>query len=108
MKLTMIFFCDTDSADLEYSWVPTGNRETIRLGDSQVGTQTDTVDSDVPMVQVYRVATKVLGLGWNFPLKPISNSPIIAVTVQAVLSRGWLVGTVYYADGTSVSETHAI
>ena len=107
-QVTMVFWRDTDTgpACLEYSWVPEGQRKLIKLPPQQdEGSRQDPVSVNITQVQVYRLVSNARGIDtWQFPPGPPHNSRIIYATVQVFESNMYVIGTVYYADGSRAAD----
>jgi hypothetical protein len=111
---TMVFWRDADTgpACLEYNWVPESPpRKLIQLPAlADEDSRKDPVPKNmkISQVQVYRLVCDRLGiddkLGWNFPAEPSDKSTIIYATIQVFESRKYILGTAYYADGSSVTD----
>lgn len=99
---TMVFSaCRPDGqACIEYSWVPTGQRYSIRLGGTAVGASTDPAPA-ATHVQVYRLLNAGMGLphDWQFPAgPPPAGKVLVGAYVHAVRDRAF--GYAVYEDGT--------
>jgi len=114
MKITMRFWRDVYGgfASLEYSWVPEGLRHVIKLTPGQQeADRTDNVSGDLySHVQVYCLDNnkKTSTLMWQFPQGPPHKFSIIHAAIEVFQSRMVGRGTVYYADGSSMSEEHRL
>jgi hypothetical protein len=111
-KKTMVFWRDNSDgpACVEYSWLPQGVRRVILLDSTEdEGNRSDTTDTDISHVQVYRLASNERGAdGWQFPPGPPYSSPVIYGAIEVFEQRMEVVGTVHYADGTSRRDTYAL
>lgn len=107
-QITMIFWRDTDigPACLEYSWVPQGVRKLIQLPPLEdEDSRKDPALPNISQVQVYRLVSDRLGVDtWQFPAGPPPNSRIIYATIQVFENRKYVLGTAYYADGSSTAD----
>jgi hypothetical protein len=112
---TMVFWRDDDEglACLEYSWVPMGApRKLIQLPplvDEDSRKDPIPKNTNISQVQVYRLVCNRLGiddkLGWLFPAAGAPhNSEIIYATIQVFESRKYILGTAYFADGSSAAD----
>jgi hypothetical protein len=106
--LAMLFLNDgPDQACLEYSWVSEGKRRLIQTAAGQHAATRIDVGSigDASHVQIYAVASGKFGTSCQFPLGPHSGG-IRGAIVHLVSNQGHseLIGTAYYADGTSVTN----
>jgi hypothetical protein len=95
-------------ACLEYSWVPQGLRHHILLvTGQQEGRESDSIPDTIrpSHVQVYVLTNneKWSTEGWQFPAGPPHATPVVRATVEVYQQKMTVVGTVYYADGTSAS-----
>lgn len=114
--LTMVFWTEEPSppsltqANLEYSWVPTGQRKDILLGPGvDEGARVDEVkDSVVSKVQIYNLNGRDMGGSCIFPDGPPWPSPVIHASVEVWARKRAFRGTVHYADGTSASRLFAM
>jgi hypothetical protein len=106
-RLPIIFRRDLyeEGACLEYSWVPEGKRHVMRLEPlQQQDSESDPLDdvSQIGCVQVYRLVSNRVGAdSWQFPETASYDSQIVAALVQVSERDMLVVGTVFYADGTS-------
>jgi len=112
--VTMEFWRDEylqGGACLEYSWVPEGLRRVIVLGaGQQQGASVDDVD-DVSHVQVYvtRNDEPVASLeNWQFPPGGPGPAPIERARVELHVRDMVAHGTVWYLDGTTVSDSREL
>ncbi len=93
------------SACLEYSWVPTGRRMQLQLPHGQhVASRVDQVDTDIAELQVYSLVDGNLGITsiWYLPSLPSPPRSIAFATIY--VSRGQVVGTEQFTDGTIVQD----
>lgn len=111
-NITMVFWRDSTigPACLEYSWVPQGTRRLIRLPlGLDEDARTDPAPEKASHVQVYRLVSNRVGTDtWQFPAGPPYKSRVVYASIQVFEERGQVVGTVYYADGSSASDTRAL
>jgi hypothetical protein len=110
--LAMLFLNDGPyPACLEYSWVPEGHRHLIQMGPGQhAATRIDVGStSNASHVQIYSVASDKFGTSWQFPLGP-HYSGLRTAIVHLVNNQGVpeVIGTAYYADGTTVTNRHPL
>jgi hypothetical protein len=108
--VTVHFFNDGPGpACLEYSYIPSGQRRSIQLlGGDHTATRVDSLNSTetYSLVQVYTVQTEGLGASWdNFPAPPAPKPSLTTVIFQIRYAGREVIGSVYYADGTSDSGT---
>lgn len=100
---TMVFSaCRPDGmACVEYSWVPTGQRHVIQLGNQPADAQTSPAPQ-VTHVQVYRLRNANFGLppaGWQFPRTPAQPGRFLAAaTIHVIRDRAY--GFAVYDDGS--------
>ena len=108
----MVFWRDSDAgpACLEYSWVPEGKRKLIRLPRQRdEDSRTDPVSETISRVQVYRLVCNDVGTdNWQFPAGPPRNSRIVYAAIQVFEDRGRVVGTAYFADGSSATDSRPL
>jgi hypothetical protein len=102
-----------DAACLEYSWVPQGIRHTILLQPGvQEGSSTNPMPDEIEPshVQVYTLNNNnnVSTAMWQFPPGPPHGSPVVRASVEVFEANAEAIGTVYYADGSSVSDKHKL
>src|SRR5262245_22237652 len=93
---------------LEYSWVSEGKRRLIQL-DSNIkeGEGDGPKAKDASHVQVYALSNGLYGLKeWQFPSGPTHPSPVVRALVEVKETEA--VGTVYYQDQSSASDTKAL
>jgi hypothetical protein len=111
-NITMVFCRDSTigPACLEYSWVPQGSRRLIRLPQGlDEDARTDPAPEKASHVQVYRLVSNRVGTDtWQFPAGPPYKSRVVYASIQVFEERGQVVGTVYFADGTSASDTRSL
>jgi hypothetical protein len=100
---TMVFSAcrQEGQACIEYSWVPTGRRHTIRLHANAADSETDKV-AKTTHVQVYALRNVGMGLpagGWQFPAgPPPAGKFLVGAYVHAI--RDYAFGYALYEDGT--------
>ena len=113
MNVTMKLWRDDfhRCACMEYSYVPEGFRRVIQLTPTQqAGTHVDVVpDGTLPSrIQVYTLNNNNLvgTVNWNFPMNtpPPPGVPIVSASVEVYQAQMYAVGTVNYADGTTIAE----
>jgi hypothetical protein len=107
IDVTVNFFNDGPGpACLEYSYISSGQRRDFQLlRGTHAATRVDSVNPSDNLVQVYTVQTEGRGASWDgFPV-PAPKSSLATVIFQIRWAGPEVVGTVYYADGTSYSET---
>jgi hypothetical protein len=111
-KITMVFWRDSDTgpACLEYSWVPQGIRRLIQLPPKlDENARTDSAPDRPSHVQVYRLVSNHVGTDtWQFPAGPPRDSRVVFASTQVFEERKQVVGTVYYADGSSATESRPL
>jgi len=109
-KWSMIFTRDLDKgkACMEYSWVSEGKRRVIHLEQNvKEGEGDGPTVRDASHVQVYALTNGQYSLKeWQFPPGPPHSSPVIGATIE--LKEVEAVGTVYYQDQTSATDTKAL
>src|SRR5580692_4060470 len=97
---------------LEYSWVPEGRRRVILLeAGQQEGARTDPIAAGLKPshVQVYSLTNGIHSTeGWQFPPGPPHLTPVVSARVEVFESRMEVVGTVYYADGSTATQTQKL
>lgn len=108
MEMTFRRDIYSSRACLEYSWVPEGKRRTIFLDvGQQVGSSNDQVSDTLhpSHVQVYSLSNNEQWSteGWQFPEGPPQGTDVVRATVEISQTNHKVVGTVYYAGGTSAS-----
>lgn len=93
---------------LEYSWESERKRRVIQLNPNVKGGEGEgPMAKDASHVQVYALSNGLYGLkDWQFPSGPPHRSPILSATVEVKQTDA--VGTVYYQDRSSVSDTKAL
>ena len=109
-QITMVLWRDdfAGSGCLEYSWIPEGLRHNLKLEPGiQQGKSTDSIDYDLnpSQVQVY-VASNNDAVSiemWQFPSGPPKSSPVVSALIVLFEKASLIVGTVFYADGTTAS-----
>jgi hypothetical protein len=116
-RMTMILWRDNSKelAYLQYSWVPTGTRQDIKLSD---GVDEDScIDSiipptDIKQVQVYELYSDDLVAAdatdnWYLP-QAARTSSVIHAAIEIFSKRREVVGTLHYADGSTWSDTRPL
>lgn len=93
---------------LEYSWGSQGKRRLIQLNpNTKQGAGEGPMADDASHVQVYALTNGQYGLKeWQFPSGPAPRAPIVGATVE--LKEIEAVGTVFYGDRSSATETKAL
>ena len=93
---------------LEYSWGSERKRRLIQLNPDIKEREGDgPTAKDASQVQVHALSNGLYGLqDWQFPPGPPRSSPIVSATVE--LKQTEAVGTVYYQDRSSASDTKAL
>lgn len=90
---------------LEYSWGSQGKRRLIQLDpNTKEGAGEGPMADDASHVQVYALTNGQYGLKeWQFPSRPAPRAPVVGATVE--LKEIEAVGTVFYEDRSSATET---
>lgn len=93
---------------LEYSWGSQGKRRLIQLNpNTKEGAGEGPMADDASHVQVYALTNGQYGLKeWQFPSGPAPRAPVVGATVE--LNEIEAVGTVFYGDRSSATETKAL
>jgi IPT/TIG domain len=93
---------------LEYSWVSEGKRRVIQLNPNvKEGEGDGPMAKDASHVQVYALSNGLYGLKeWQFPSGPPYPSPIVRAIVDVKETEA--VGTVFYQDQSSATDTKAL
>ena len=114
-QIVMKFLRDEASgpACLEYSWVPEGVRNVIRLGPGQKeGMRPSSIPDDVKpsQVQVYVLSNNAREsvANWQFPPGPPYVDPVDGATVVVSQEQMKVVGTVHYTNNTMASDTQPL
>ena len=114
LQIEMRYWRDVyhEAACLEYSWVPEGRRRVILLPrGQQEGNRTDPIAGDLnpSHVQVYSLTNGMYSTeGWQFPPGPPHATPVVRAQVEVFEKEMEVVGTVYYADGSTASQTQKL
>ena len=114
MQVEMTYWRDVYNghACLEYSWVPEGHRHTILLNaGQQESRRSDSISEELrpSHVQVYVLTNDLQSTeGWQFPPGPPHPTPVVRAVVQVFEGKMESVGTVYYADGSSATQTQTL
>lgn len=93
---------------VEYSWGSERNRRLIQLNPDIKEHEGDgPIAKDASHVQVYALTNGLYGLqDWQFPPGPPHPSPVVGATIEVKQTEA--VGTVYYQDRSSASDTKAL
>jgi hypothetical protein len=114
IQIEMIYERDiyNEPACLEYSWVPQGKRLNILLAPGQQqGNRVDPISAELKPshVQVYVLTNDVHSTeGWQFPPGPPQATPVVSARIQVFEQKMEVLGTVYFADGSTLSQTHTL
>jgi hypothetical protein len=103
-----VYFSRDDArgpACLEFSWVPTGQRQPIMLPPGVASGSKTLAYSGVSQVQIYKVVNNGLGFDgdrmfWQFPPGPAYASSPTDAFVTVLMSSRQVVGSERYADLT--------
>jgi hypothetical protein len=111
-SIVFIREADVASAELQYSWIPTGQRHDIKLAPGQtLGTETDTnkTPDEIYQIQVYHLydgnseAIKETEF-FSFPSGLPYSAPVSYAVVEVSQKRRIAVFTAHFTDGASFSE----
>lgn len=93
---------------LEYSWGSEGKRRLIQLSPNRKeGEGQGPMANDASQVQVHALTNGQYSLKeWQFPSGPAHPSPVVGATVE--LKEIEAVGTVFYEDRSSATDTKAL
>jgi hypothetical protein len=103
-------------ADLQYGWIPTGQRHDIKLAPGQtLGTETDTNQNpdEIYQIQVYHLydgnseAIKD-GEFFSFPSGLSYTAPVSYAVVEVSQKRKIATFTAHFTDGASFSEFRSL
>jgi len=107
-SIVFIREADVAPADLQYSWIPTGQRHDIKLAPGQtLGTETDTNQNpdEIYQIQVYHLYDgNSEAESFQFPSGPPYTAPVSYAVVEVSQKRKIAAFTAHFTDGASFSE----